>query len=69
MMLCCKIMVHVISDVSNIIKLIESENILFEIEWQHCFRSKRSIETQLLAMVHELSDSLDRKEQVDIGLD
>ena len=58
-------MEHVIS--SNIMKHLESENILFE--WQHGFRSKRSTETQsLLTMVHELSDSLDHKKQVDIAV-
>ena len=50
-------MEHVIY--SNIMKHLESENILFE--WRDGFRSKRSTETQLLTMVHELSDSLDRK--------
>ena len=55
-------MEHVIS--SNIMKHLESENIFFD--WQHGFRSKRSTETQLLKMVHQLSDSLDRKKQVDI---
>ena len=38
---CCKIMEHVIS--SNIMKHLESENILFE--WRDGFRSKRSTET------------------------
>ena len=47
-------------------KHLESENILFE--WQHGFRSKRSTETQLLTIVHELSDSLDHKKQVDIAV-
>ena len=47
-------------------KHLESENILFE--WQHRFISKRSTETQLLTMVHELSDCLDHKKQVDIAV-
>ena len=55
---------HFIS--SNIMKHLKSKNILFE--WQHGFRSKRSTETQLLTMVHELSDSLDRKKLVNIVL-
>ena len=57
-------MEHVIS--SNIMKHLESENILYE--WQHGFRSKCSTETQTLTMVHELSDSLDRKKQIDIAV-
>ena len=54
---------HVIA--SNLMKHVESEKILYE--WQHRFRSKRSTETQLLTLVHELSDNLDRKKQVDIA--
>ena len=60
--ICCKIMEHVIA--SNLMKHLESKNILYR--WQHGFRSKRSTETQLLTLVHELSDTLDRKKQVDI---
>ena len=57
-------MEHVIA--SNLMKHLESEKILYE--WQHGFRSKRSTETQLLTLVHELSDNLDRKKQVDIAV-
>ena len=62
--ICCKIMEHVIA--SNLMKHLESEKILYE--WQHGFRSKCSTETQLLTLVHELSDNLDRKKQVDIAV-
>ena len=62
--ICCKIMEHVIA--SNLMKHLESEKILYE--WQHGFRSKRYTETQLLTLVHELSDKLDRKKQVDIAV-
>ena len=57
-------MEHVIA--SNLMKHLVSEKILYE--WQHGFRSKRSTETQLLTLVHELSDKLDRKKQVDIAV-
>ena len=57
-------MEHVIA--SNLMKHLESEKKLYE--WQHGFRSKRSTETQLLTLVHELSDKLDRKKQVDIAV-
>ena len=57
-------MEHVIA--SNLMKHLESEKILYE--WQHGLRSKRSAETQLLTLVHELSDNLDRKKQVDIAV-
>ena len=50
----------------HITKHLQSENILFE--WQHSCRGKRTTETQLLTMVHKLSDSLDRKKQVDIAV-
>ena len=53
---------HVIS--SNIMKHLKSENIIFE--WQHGFRSKSSTETQLLKMVHELTNSLDHKKDIDV---
>ena len=62
--ICCKIMEHEIA--SNLMKQLESEKILYE--WQHGFRSKRSTETQLLTLVHELSDNLDHKKQVDIAV-
>ena len=51
---------------SNLMKHLESENILYG--WQHRFRSKRSTEMQLLTLVHELSDNLDHKKQVDIAV-
>ena len=54
-------MEHVIA--SKLMKHLESEKIPHE--WQHEFKSKRSTETQLLTLVHELSDNLDRKKQVD----
>ena len=57
-------MEHVIA--SNLMKHLESEKILYE--WQHGFRSKRSTETQLLTLVHELSDNLDSKKQVDMAV-
>ena len=64
MCICCKIMEHIIA--SNLMKHLESEKIRYE--RQHGFRSKRSSETQLLTLVHELLDHLDRKKQVDIAV-
>ena len=34
--------------------------------WQHCFRSKRSTETQLVTLIHKLGDNLDNSKQTDI---
>ena len=60
--LCCKLLEHVI--VSNMVKHLEKHDILNDC--QHGFRAKRSCETQILRLYHELAASLDKKTQTDI---
>ena len=60
--LCCKIQEHIIT--SNILKHLEDDSILTDC--QHSFRARRSCETQLLTLVHELADSIDRGKQMDL---
>ena len=43
---------------------LEKHNILYD--WQHGFRSKRSTETQLVTLIHELGQNLDNRKQTDI---
>ena len=50
--LCCKLLEHVI--VSKTVKHLERHNILNDC--QHGFRAKRSCETQILTLYHELAD-------------
>ena len=54
--LCCKIMEHVI--VNNAMKHVDNYKILSDC--QHGFRARRSCETQLVTLVHELATSLDK---------
>jgi hypothetical protein len=60
--LCCKLQEHVIA--SNIMRHLSQYNILTDC--QHGFRSRRSCETQLLTLTHELASSLDRSVQTDM---
>ena len=60
--LCCKIQEHIIT--SNILKHLEDNSILTDC--QHGFRARRSCETQLLTLLHELADSIDRGKQMDL---
>ena len=62
--LCCKLQEHIV--VYNVLKHLERHNILTDC--QHGFRAKRSCETQLLTLVHELANSLDKKQQVDMAI-
>ena len=62
--ICSKIMEHIL--VSNIMTHLAEHDILYQ--WQHGFRSKRSMETQLLTFIHKLSQNLDRKKQTDIAI-
>ena len=57
--LCCKLLEHV--KVSKTVKHLERYNILNDC--QHGFRAKRSCETQILTLYHELASSLDKKVQ------
>ena len=53
---------HII--VSNTMKHLEHHKILTEC--QHGFRARRSCETQLVTLCHELADSLDKNKQTDM---
>ena len=50
--------------VSNILKHLDEQNIL--VDCQHGFRAKRSCETQLLTLAHELADNLHNGIQTDL---
>ena len=58
----CKLLEHVI--VSKTVNHLERYNILDDC--QHGFRAKRSCETQILTLYHELAASLDKKIQTDM---
>ena len=60
--ICCKLLEHVV--VRNIMTHLETNQILYD--WQHGFRAKKSTETQLVTLIHELSKKLDQKKQTDI---
>ena len=60
--LICKIQEHII--VSSIMRHLNQHNILTDA--QHGFRPRRSCETQLLTLCHELSTSLDNSKQTDL---
>ena len=60
--LCCKLQEHII--VSNTMKHLEHYKILTDC--QHGFRARRSCETQLVTLCHELADSLDKNKQTDM---
>ena len=42
----------------------ENNKIIYD--WQYGFRSKRSAETQLVTLIHELGKTLDNRKQTDI---
>jgi hypothetical protein len=60
--LCCKVQEHII--VSSILKHLDAHQILTDC--QHWFRARRSCETQLLTLAHELLSSLDVGYQHDL---
>ena len=60
--LCCKLLEHVF--VSNIMKHVDKEKILTDC--QHGFRARRSCETQLVTLVHDLTSAMDRETQTDM---
>ena len=53
--ICCKTLEHIF--VSNINKHLALDSILAD--YQHCFRSQRSCETQLVQFVHDIISNLD----------
>ncbi|MCG7866607.1 MAG: reverse transcriptase family protein, partial [Candidatus Thiodiazotropha taylori] len=60
--LCCKLQEHIL--VSNIMDHLDKHTILTDC--QHGFRSRRSCETQLIGLTHDLGLSLDKKKQTDL---
>ena len=62
--LICKIQEHII--VSNILDHLDKHDLLTDC--QHGFRARRSCETQLLTLVHELATSIDSGIQTDLAI-
>ena len=60
--ICYKLLKHIV--VSNILKHLDLHNIL--VDCQHGFRAKRSCETQLLTLSHELLSNLHSSIQTDL---
>ena len=60
--ICCKLLEHIV--VSNILKHLDLHSIL--VDCQHGFRAKRSCETQLLTLSHELLSNLHSSIQTDM---
>ena len=60
--ICCKIQEHVIT--SSIMKHLSQHSILTD--GQHGFRAKRSCETQLVTLIHELAANLEAGSQTDL---
>lgn len=60
--LCCKLLAHVI--VSSTIKHLDEHSVLHDC--QRVFRAKRSCETQLLTLTHELASSLNKRIRTDM---
>ena len=60
--LCCKILEHII--VSSVMKHVDTQSILTDC--QHGFRARRSCESQLVTLTHDLASSLDNGKQTDM---
>ena len=60
--LCCKLQEHILT--SNILKHLDTHDILTDC--QHGFRARRSCETQLVTLAHELAQSMDKGKQQDM---
>ena len=60
--LCCKVQEHIIT--SNVLNHLDEHQVLTDC--QHGFRARRSCETQLLTLAHELVSGLDKKHQYDL---
>ena len=60
--LCCKIREHIVT--SNGLKHLDEHEILTD--YQHGFRARRSCETQLITLAHELIQGLGKKHQHDL---
>ena len=60
--LCRKLLEHVV--VSNMMKLVDQHKILTDC--QHGFRTRRSYETELVTMIHDLTSAMDKGTQTDM---
>ncbi|KAK3103086.1 hypothetical protein FSP39_016353 [Pinctada imbricata] len=60
--ICCKLLEHIV--VSNILDHLDTFQIL--VDCQHGFRAKRSCETQLITLIHELTQNLHSNIQTDL---
>ena len=60
--ICCKLLEHIV--VSNILNHLDTFQIL--VDCQHGFRAKRSCETQLITLTHELTQNLHSNIQTDL---
>jgi hypothetical protein len=58
----CKLLEHIF--VSNMMQHLETNNILYEL--QHGFRAKRSCESQIISLIHELSQNNDKNIHTDL---
>jgi hypothetical protein len=58
----CKLLEHIFA--SNMMQHLETNNILYEL--QHGFRAKRSCESQIISLIHELSQNNDKNIQTDL---
>ena len=62
--ICCKVLEHVI--VSEVWSHLDKHN--FMTDYQHGFRSRRSCETQLFVVSHDITEVLNRSGQVDAAV-
>ena len=58
----CKLLEHIFA--SNMMQHLETNNILYEL--QHRFRAKRSCESQIISLIHDLSQNNDKNIQTDL---
>ena len=58
----CKLLDHILA--SNMMKQLESNNILFE--FQHGFRANRPCESQIIFRIHQLTYNKDKNIQTDL---
>ena len=58
----CKLLEHILA--SNMMKQLESNNILFE--FQHGFRANRTCESQIIFRIHQLTYNKDKNIQTDL---
>ena len=62
----CKVLEHIL--VSNIVKHLDAQEIMYMYDMQHGFREKRSCETQLVMMIEDLARNASAGNQTDVIL-